>query len=245
MNSVSRFALVCLPGFLFYMSFVFVGAHANGSLQIRSSSSDLPLPVHQGLPVRDEEAPELNKTPTEEVELKASEGNHDAEYFPRSNRHQARHGHNRHSRCSRRAQRHPCHKKSKLAKKPATQVAAGASTAQHAVNLAATGILRSGDATYYGTGLGACGETSTDDSMIAAVSHLLFDNFPGATANPNSNPICGRKVKATHNGKSVVVKIIDRCVACQIFDLDFSPTAFGEIGPMDEGRLHGMTWEFM
>lgn len=53
--------------------------------------------------------------------------------------------------------------------------------------------------------------------------------------------ICGRKVKATWEGKSVVVQIVDRCVACQIFDLDFSPTAFGEIGPMDKGRLHGMT----
>jgi hypothetical protein len=40
----------------------------------------------------------------------------------------------------------------------------------------------------YGTGLGACGIVSTDTSMIAAASHLLFDSFPGATANPNENP---------------------------------------------------------
>jgi hypothetical protein len=36
--------------------------------------------------------------------------------------------------------------------------------------------------------MGACGIVSNDNSMIAAASHLLFDSFPGATANPNLNP---------------------------------------------------------
>ncbi|WAQ83869.1 hypothetical protein PtA15_4A318 [Puccinia triticina] len=103
----------------------------------------------------------------------------------------------------------------------------------------------SGDATYYGTGMGACGIVSNDNSMIAAASHLLFDSFPGATANPNMNPICGRKVKATYQGKSVVVEVVDRCTGCALHDLDFSPAAFAQIGPMERGRLHGMTWEWM
>ncbi|KAA1074994.1 hypothetical protein PGT21_026636 [Puccinia graminis f. sp. tritici] len=104
---------------------------------------------------------------------------------------------------------------------------------------------KSGDATYYGTGMGACGIVSNDNSMIAAASHLLFDSFPGATANPNLNPICGRKVKATYQGKSVVVELVDRCTGCALHDLDFSPAAFAQIGPMERGRLHGMTWEWM
>lgn len=105
-------------------------------------------------------------------------------------------------------------------------------------------LPKSGDATYYATGLGACGMVSTDTSMIAAVSHLLFDTFPGATANPNLNPICGRKVIATYQGKSVEVEIVDRCTGCAIYDLDFSPSAFQQIGILDEGRLHGMTWHW-
>ena len=33
--------------------------------------------------------------------------------------------------------------------------------------------------------------------MIAAISEQAFDGYPGATGNPNNNPICGKKVKAT------------------------------------------------
>ena len=33
-------------------------------------------------------------------------------------------------------------------------------------------------ATYYTTGLGACGITNTDSDYIVAVSHDLFDNYP-------------------------------------------------------------------
>ncbi|KAH9456065.1 hypothetical protein MJO28_006077 [Puccinia striiformis f. sp. tritici] len=105
--------------------------------------------------------------------------------------------------------------------------------------------LKSGDATYYGTGMGACGIVSNDNSMIAAASQLLFDTFPGATPNPNLNPICGRKVKATYQGNSVEVEVVDRCVACAVHDLDFSPAAFAKLGAMEKGRLHGMTWEWM
>ena len=67
-------------------------------------------------------------------------------------------------------------------------------------------------------GLGACGITNKDTDYIAAVSHLLFDNFPYVSAviiprhqithcstflsgykagNPNNNPMCGRRVIAT------------------------------------------------
>jgi hypothetical protein len=53
--------------------------------------------------------------------------------------------------------------------------------------------------------------------------------------------ICGRKVKATYQGKSVVVELVDHCTGCAMHDLDFSPAAFAQIGPMERGRLHGMT----
>lgn len=109
----------------------------------------------------------------------------------------------------------------------------------------APGGERTGDATYYGTGLGACGIVSNDGSMIAAASHILFDSFPGATANPNLNPICGRKVRATYEGKSVEVQIVDRCTGCAVHDLDFSPTAFAMLGEMEKGRLHHMKWEWI
>uniref|UniRef100_A0A8H8CG68 RlpA-like protein double-psi beta-barrel domain-containing protein n=1 Tax=Psilocybe cubensis TaxID=181762 RepID=A0A8H8CG68_PSICU len=48
-----------------------------------------------------------------------------------------------------------------------------------------------GQMTYYAQGLGACGDTYDDSSFTAAVSKLLYDAWPGATASRNRNPICG------------------------------------------------------
>ncbi|KIM48131.1 hypothetical protein M413DRAFT_62330 [Hebeloma cylindrosporum] len=97
--------------------------------------------------------------------------------------------------------------------------------------------------TFYATGLGACGITNKDTDYIAAVSHLLFDNFPGYKAgNPNNNPMCGRKVTATYQGKSVTVALTDRCEGCAVTDLDFSPSAFNQLADFGVGRISGMTW---
>ncbi|EIW81913.1 plant expansin [Coniophora puteana RWD-64-598 SS2] len=100
-----------------------------------------------------------------------------------------------------------------------------------------------GDATYYTPGLGACGQTSTSDDLIVAVSHSLYDTYPGYKGtNPNNNPVCGRKINAHWGGKSVTVKVVDRCTGCAVTDLDFSPAAFKHLSPLSAGRLHGMTW---
>jgi len=45
--------------------------------------------------------------------------------------------------------------------------------------------------TYYGQGLGACGDTYDDSSFTAAVSMLMYDVWPGASEEQNRNPICG------------------------------------------------------
>jgi len=104
---------------------------------------------------------------------------------------------------------------------------------------------QTGDATYYSTGLGACGIVNHDTDYIAAVSHLLFDTYPGYDGgNPNNNPVCGRKVTASYQGNSVTVTITDRCTGCAITDLDFSPAAYDQLGPVSAGRLHGMTWHW-
>lgn len=92
----------------------------------------------------------------------------------------------------------------------------------------------------FAPGLGACGITSTFDSPIVAVSHLLFDTYPGATLNPNDNPISGRKIMATYNRKRIIVTVADRCIGCEMWDIDFSPASFGKIADVDVGRLNGV-----
>jgi len=102
-----------------------------------------------------------------------------------------------------------------------------------------------GEATFYATGLGACGITNNDSQFIAAASHLLFDGFNGYTGgDPNQNPICNRKVTAHYQGKSVSVILTDRCVGCAKYDLDFAPAAFDQLADESLGRLKGMTWSF-
>jgi hypothetical protein len=103
--------------------------------------------------------------------------------------------------------------------------------------------VQTGQGTFYDTGLGACGIVNNDGDYIAAASHLLFDNYPGYNhVNPNTNPICGRRVTVHYQGHTINVAITDRCEACQVTDLDFSPTAFSQLADFGAGRISGMTW---
>jgi len=105
---------------------------------------------------------------------------------------------------------------------------------------------QTGQGTFYATGLGACGITNNDSQYIAAVSYLLFDTFPDYNGvNPNENPICGRQVTASYQGKSVTVTLTDRCTGCKITDLDFSPSAFDALADPAVGRISGMTWDWI
>ncbi|KAJ3765644.1 RlpA-like double-psi beta-barrel-protein domain-containing protein-containing protein [Lentinula raphanica] len=101
-----------------------------------------------------------------------------------------------------------------------------------------------GQGTYYDTGLTSCGQTYTDSDLIVALSHLFYDSYPGATANPNNNPVCGKKLTAQYQGKSVTVTVADRCTGCAMYDLDFTPTAFQALADLSVGRISGVVWSF-
>ncbi|KAK0498082.1 hypothetical protein EDD18DRAFT_77267 [Armillaria luteobubalina] len=81
--------------------------------------------------------------------------------------------------------------------------------------------------------------------MIVAISHLLYDSYPGATANPNLNPICGKELVATYGGKSVTVTVTDKCMRyAGKYDLDFTPTTFSRLASTDVGRLARVDWKW-
>ncbi|KIK68117.1 hypothetical protein GYMLUDRAFT_36947 [Collybiopsis luxurians FD-317 M1] len=128
----------------------------------------------------------------------------------------------------------------------ATLFAVASVTMVQAVPVLQRATTYSGDGTFYAPGLGACGLTNTSTQMIAAIGHTAFDTFPGATVNPNLNPICGKSVKATYGTKSVTVQIVDRCAGCAgEYDLDFSESAFALLADPAVGRIHGVTWEYI
>jgi len=101
-----------------------------------------------------------------------------------------------------------------------------------------------GDLTYYATGLGACGITSSNSDSICAVSHIIFD-AASTSSNPNNNPLCGKKVRVVHfdtrvmANKSIDLTVVDRCVGCQATDLDLSYSAFDYLADMSLGRVIG------
>jgi len=95
---------------------------------------------------------------------------------------------------------------------------------------------------------GACGQIHTDSGFVAAVAHDVYDSYPGAGANPNTNPICGKKIKVTYlvNGvnRVIVVKVVDRCADCPGLNIDLSPVAFSVLADQSVGRLSGVEWDY-
>ncbi|RYP58698.1 hypothetical protein DL769_008841 [Monosporascus sp. CRB-8-3] len=116
------------------------------------------------------------------------------------------------------------------------------------------GGVFTGDLTYYDPGLGACGVVSGGGDAVCAVSHVVFDAAAeeGAAANPNANPLCGRRIRVTRGAagagagrnRSVDVEVVDRCVGCAPTDLDLSPSAFEGLAPRDSGRVVG-SWAWL
>ncbi|KII84103.1 hypothetical protein PLICRDRAFT_46434 [Plicaturopsis crispa FD-325 SS-3] len=103
-----------------------------------------------------------------------------------------------------------------------------------------------GEGTYFAPGLGACGVFNTDADSIVAVSATFFDTFPGATANPNLNPVCNRQISITYAGITVPAIITDKCPGCAgLYDLDMSPAVFNLLADPAVGRLTGVAWEFV
>ncbi len=106
-----------------------------------------------------------------------------------------------------------------------------------------------GDLTYYGVGLGACGVTSTDNQNVVSVSHLIFDAVQKG-GNPNANPLCGQKIRATRfyqekgGQRSVDLTVVDRCTGCKPTDLDVSTGVFQQLAPIASGRVD-VTWAWL
>ncbi|KAM5543881.1 hypothetical protein V8D89_002498 [Ganoderma adspersum] len=102
-----------------------------------------------------------------------------------------------------------------------------------------------GDATYYTPGVGSCGRNNVESDFIVAVDHATITSFPGAGANPNLNPMCGRKMRVTHGKQSVVVTVVDTCPGCAVGSVDLTPAAFKKLGPLSVGRIHGVKWTLL
>ncbi|MEW1718569.1 RlpA-like double-psi beta-barrel domain-containing protein [Streptomyces sp. NPDC093109] len=97
-----------------------------------------------------------------------------------------------------------------------------------------------GQATWYNTGLGACGWYNNDSELVVAISPALYGTYP----NPNNSPACGRRMAVSGPWGSVTVTVVDRCAGCATNDIDLSPTAFSRIGDLNAGRIN-VNWNWL
>ncbi|EPT02496.1 hypothetical protein FOMPIDRAFT_158308 [Fomitopsis schrenkii] len=125
----------------------------------------------------------------------------------------------------------------------ASLVALASSLASHA----SAQVLNSTDGTlfWFTPGLGACGYTNTSDQYVASVAAGVFQGYPGATANPNDNPICQHNLTVSYNGTSVTAQIVDYCPNCSDTYVGLSPVGFEDFASTDQGIVNNVTWEIV
>ena len=100
-------------------------------------------------------------------------------------------------------------------------------------------LAYTGDMTWYNTGSGSCGVTSTDTDKIVAISVARMNNG----GNPNSNPLCFKHITITNStGVSQDATIVDTCQSCAKDDIDVSPAVFKAFAPTPVGRIT-VQWE--
>ncbi len=107
----------------------------------------------------------------------------------------------------------------------------------------AAAASRTGDLTYYAPGLGACGKVNGENDAVVALSRVIFDpQTPGG--NPNRNPLCGRRIRISRGGKSVDVRVQDRCEGCKRNDLDVPVKVFRKLANQSAGRVK-VNWDYL
>ncbi|KAF8731150.1 hypothetical protein AX14_005089 [Amanita brunnescens Koide BX004] len=90
-----------------------------------------------------------------------------------------------------------------------------------------------GEATWYYTGAGHCGTQNKDSDMIVALSMEEYGN----------GLHCGKQLKISYNGKTILAMIQDSCPGCKPYDLDLSPAAFKALAPIGAGRIT-VSWTY-
>ncbi|KAI0919198.1 hypothetical protein AcW1_003347 [Taiwanofungus camphoratus] len=106
----------------------------------------------------------------------------------------------------------------------------------------AQSINGTGTLFYFNPGVGACGFTNTSDQYVASVSSHTFYNYPGATQNPNTNPICNHNLTVAYNGTNVTAQVVDYCVSCGDSDVGLSPVGFEHFANTSQGVISNVSW---
>ncbi|ORZ20957.1 RlpA-like double-psi beta-barrel-protein domain-containing protein-containing protein, partial [Lobosporangium transversale] len=101
---------------------------------------------------------------------------------------------------------------------------------------ASTNGLFSGRATWFTDKTGSCGKPFDTNDMIVAMNAAQMDGTSQ----------CGRQVRITAKGQSVVATVVDTCPSryCSSGSLDLSQAVFKKLAPLDVGVIQ-ISWSFV
>jgi len=104
-------------------------------------------------------------------------------------------------------------------------------------------VSGTGDITFYelAAGLTSCGGSHQDSEAVVALPIGVMEQYDGA--NPNNNPLCGKSIAITYQGKTQYGTVVDSCGGCDSQSIDLSPSLFQSLtGNMGLGRVGGVSW---
>ncbi|KID76238.1 uncharacterized protein G6M90_00g076930 [Metarhizium brunneum] len=96
-----------------------------------------------------------------------------------------------------------------------------------------------GDFTWYDIGMGSCGEDDEDKALtecIVAVSHIRMGQ------QSNGNPMCGKTISMSANGKTITGTVKDKCMGCLANDIDVSKACYTQFFDLGVGRTKIEWW---
>jgi hypothetical protein len=60
----------------------------------------------------------------------------------------------------------------------------------------------------------------------------------------NGNPFCGKTITIEYGGHTTTAKCIDKCMGCDIHNIDLGDLAFSELADLGLGRGLDANWYF-
>ncbi|KAI2690527.1 hypothetical protein CBS147332_3431 [Penicillium roqueforti] len=94
-----------------------------------------------------------------------------------------------------------------------------------------------GDITFYDTAT-----TSTNPSSCGTTNDGTVENVLALPHGIMTDSDCGKTVTITYNGQTATGTVVDKCMGCDNNSVDLSRHFFGELAPMDKGRVSGAKW---
>ncbi|CAI7600721.1 unnamed protein product, partial [Penicillium discolor] len=119
----------------------------------------------------------------------------------------------------------------------ATSSANTESTISTRTGVCSEGSPCDGDITFYDTAT-----TSTNPSSCGTTNDGTVENVLALPHGIMTDSDCGKTVTITYKGQTATGIVVDKCMGCDNGSVDLSRHLFGQLAPMDKGRVDGAKW---